>query len=407
MNKQNVSIAEECAALCIQRFCCKTFFYKNLQACFDYLSFENEKNLDIFMKKINTKKGLILAGRTLRLLYRLAYGENKKITVKMIKEFLLLLMFYKFPNYFHYIHNETDDKKNTALQKSLHHTSTRFTSILKALLGIKVKSFYLLRQYSLQAVHCITQFKTDLEKWKEFDKLHLIQSVVDSYFSLLELEKELHEKIKNPKLKEKELLAAQETIRGIVIQKETMRRNLVSIEPKAENLLDELVEQTNKWENSIVHIEEQIKTQMKKSYWDSIDETIQINDYSLVLQDLEVFIEKLKAIVPNSNQFQDRIKEMFDFSYIRYRISQNNENAKYIVHLFKMCILFLQELDSIQNESKYDEIIKQLETSKCMNSLLDSCKVVYPFLDEKLNEVFKSANLVRNLPLFKEWKNSN
>lgn len=407
MNKSKNSVVEECAALRIQRFCCRTFFYKNLQDCFDYLSFENEKNIDVFMKKINTKKALILAGRTFRLLYRLAYGENKKITIKMIKEFLLILMFHKFPNYYNYIHNETDDKKNTELQKSLHHTSKRFSNILKALLQIKVKSFYLLRQYSQQAIHCLTQFKTDLEKWKDFDKLHLIQSVVDSYFSLLELEKELHEKLKNPTLKEKELLAAQETLRGIVIQKETIRRNLVSIEPTAENLLDELVEQTNKWENSIIHIEEQIQNQMKKSYWDSIEQTLQTNDYSLVLQDLEIFIEKLKAIVPNSNKFQNRIKEMFDFSYIRHRISQNIENKKYMLHLFKMCLLFLQELDSIQNEVKYNEIITQLETSDTRNSLLESCKIVYPFLDEKLNEVFKSANLVRNLPLFKEWKKIN
>ena len=43
MNKSKNSVVEECAALRIQRFCCRTFFYKNLQDCFDYLSFENEK----------------------------------------------------------------------------------------------------------------------------------------------------------------------------------------------------------------------------------------------------------------------------------------------------------------------------------------------------------------------------
>ena len=397
-----MNYSKELEALRIQRFFCKKQFYINQRRFFEFLNFTTYQttnlSLDNFMKKISSKKGIVLGGKYLRSLYRISGHQYDKLSVRTVKEFLLYLLFQQYPEYYNF--NKTNKDENTEIQNSLYKYTRTGVVILTSIHTLQIQSFYTLRKYCSKTIHCFHQFLKDLKVWKKIDKYHLMETTIQSFFSLMELEETLYEKLHNIEVVGKERILAEETLRSIFSQKENMRKQLKSIDKDGEKILDSIIEQTQAWENTVTNLENQVKTQMEKVYWDKIDDDIKNKTYHSPIQEFKIIVSKLKDIVSNNRQFHMRVDDVYDFSFIQEQLKNNIEPVPLFSSLCIQFLNFMKELDSPDKDDIYDTFCKEIEEE---TELFTIFKKFIQVTNDNLDRIFKDAHLVRQLPLFQEW----
>lgn len=206
----------------------------------------------------------------------------------------------------------------------------------------------------------LINWEKKVKEWRDIDKCMLVQDCIVHYVELMNLEDQLKENEKTEKgdsVKELNKI----TNERIIIEKEKCKDRVEEIDgSRGLRVMKGVLEHISNWEKSEKKLQEQIKTQMNKAFWDRIREDIETEKFIVCQIHIKELVEDCATLFHSNVSLLDNLVDQIDFDFLKYRCENKSTDARFWYSIFIPFIAFLQECDAKQNTRIYESKIEEL-----------------------------------------------
>ena len=273
------------------------------------------------------------------------------------KKILSCIMMYRFPDMINY-YPERDDISKKLYKKC---------EILIKLLSNLDNS--LVRLKLILEIPCYLEL---FDKFKDKDRLDMIESLILTLF-------ELEESYKN-----KSGSYDEDTLKCIKCEIDKTNKRIEQFNGS------ELLKKYRKRESEI---EESIKTNITKAFWDSYENELNKTppNLSVVLPLIEDTLNLVNKCVPNNKKFTDELSENIDKDYLKYSIESNITST---TDIRRTIIIIIEAIEKLQSASKDDSLNKW--KNDLLHTLKDDNYNIGDFLINFFKEAFNRLDEIYN-----------
>ena len=371
----------------------KMFYFKKvLNNYFNEHELEN-KSYEEFMKwcySRTTKKNASLVCKAIGI---------SKANIKSMTKMLNLLIFSKFHPIL--LENKRTSKLNELSQELCDIRNKIFDKLLYCTrLQTQFKTFC---REKGKLLELLLKWERTLKEWKEIDKYLLVQDCIVHYVELINLQEQLTENEKKEK-SEAEKKLNKITRDRIVIEKEKCKDRIEEIDgERGLRVMKGILNHISSWETSEKKLQEQIKTQMEKAFWNRIEEDIETEKFILCQYYIKELVEECATLFHHNVTLLDKLVDQIDFEFMKSRCETKTTDARYWYSVFISFVSFLQECDAKQNyriyESKIDELYLWTE-----QLTFDRFKHMFFWIKDRIHDISERKLEFEKSDLYNELK---
>jgi hypothetical protein len=135
----------------------------------------------------------------------------------------------------------------------------------------------------------------------------------------------------------------------------------------------------------IASVEDRIKSNISKEFWNNVEQTMKNNDYTLLLNNLKNIKEILIDLTPKSIKKSEKIdlNEYLDLEFLKQKLENNVFDKEQIVSL---CKYLLDKVHNLQSKVRDDDL--HIFWSHCLEKLNNEVPI-YEFISYFLKELYK------------------
>ena len=247
-----------------------------------------------------------------------------------------------------------------------------------------------------------------IKEWKEIDKCLLVQECIVQYFELENLEEQLLEELEHDYGTPMTLELNKITRGRIVIEKTKCKEHIKKIDgERGLRVMNNILEETQKWENSKTMLMKQIKEQMEKAYWESIQQDIESNSFKLVKGLIKEVVDNFSQIYSRNRRIIHELYESIDFDFMEDRCKYQTADGIYWTNIFYTLLDFLERSDSKENIKDYSTKKKEVEAWDTKIVSYEKIKECFLWIRERQQDVLDRKQEIENSPLFQQWIRDN
>lgn len=382
----------EVSFLQIQRNYKIKYFNKVFKDYFNESILKN-KSYESFMKWCYTKETKRLSSIFCKAL------DISKANIKSMIKMINLLVFSRFhpiifenkrTNEIEKISQELCEIRNRFFDKCL------YCSMLQNKYSIFKKEKQRLREI-------LINWEKKVKEWRDIDKCMLVQDCIVHYVELMNLEEQLKENEKSEKEDAKKKLN-RITQDRIIIEKEKCKDRIEEIDgSRGLRVMKGVLDHISSWEKSEKNLQEQIKTQMNKAFWDRIREDIETEQFHLCQIHIKELVEDCATLFHSNVSLLDNLVDQIDFDFLKYRCENKSTDARFWYSIFIQFIAFLQECDAKQNIGIYESKIEELYLWTGQLTF-DRFKHIFFWIKNRIQDILERKKEYESLPEYEDLK---
>jgi len=338
---------------------------------------DEKKNLLEYQKMIANKENITLIKQNL--------SEIIELEEKQARYFAAGFMFYYYSNQL--IQNKELEYNQTFLQ----HCQELCNSLKILSLNYNQENLDSFKQ-------AFDKYCKGFVSWKEHDMFEMVQDLTKIYW---ELEMQIYSQKKMGKELSPEVSKIIKQKQQTVLEKIKKFGGKKGIEYFS-NYTPVIFNQ-----DSMNNIQNQIKENFDKAFWDLFEKNIEEKKYDQLLKAMIEIKLNLKSLVPNRADFHQQLDENMDIEFLKEMLQNDAVDGSYIYNMICYIVQKIKSLEAPadnQDTEKWKKSIDQLFTQRSPHHqiLAKFFKKVY----QKLEKITKEVKMVKNSKLFEAIKNN-